>query len=104
MTGKAEVGAVRYPQSTDMEKKMQTLDARQIDMVSGGVAKAPSGGDILDAIITGLAAYGYGLLLSAVGFEGGTLALTSGVAVFTAHELPALPPPPNGQAFYVYKL
>lgn len=84
---------------------MRTLETAHLDMVSGGLAAAgPSMSGMLDAAITGFASYGYGLMLDAVGLEGGAAALATGVAAYMAHEIPPLPAPPNGKAFYVYKL
>lgn len=82
---------------------MKNLTVNQVDMVSGGVVKGPSGGSMIDAIVTGIIGFGYDALLGAVGVEGGAAAIVSGVAIYAAHELPALPPPTEGGAFYVHK-
>lgn len=77
---------------------MQTLNGNQIDSVGGGLINPISG------LGWGFVGYCYGrFLLAAAGLEGGAAALVGGTAIYVASQLPALPPPTEGGAFYVHK-
>lgn len=70
---------------------------------SQGPHSSVSGGGMADAAITAVASSAYGALLVAAGLEEGAAVVVTTVAAYTVHELPELPEPTEGGAFYVHK-
>lgn len=70
---------------------------------SQGPNSSVSGGSMVDAAVTTAVGFAYGSLLVAGGLEEGAATVVTAVVAYTVHELPELPPPTEGGAFYVHK-
>lgn len=64
---------------------------------------SPSGAAALDAAVTTLGGAAYGALCAAAGLEEAPAVIATATVTFLVHELPELPPPAEGGAFYVHK-